>query len=322
MKTHHRLASTIIAIALFGASASAQAPQQMQQAEAAPVSTAPAMWRVADEDSEFFLFGTFHFLKPDTVWRSPALEDAWRSAETVYFEVEADAPANQSIAVNAVMTKGFNPAGQMLTDMLDAADAQKLREVVSKMGLPLAGVDPMRPWNAFLTLSVQFITSKGFEPGAGADSVLLAEARTLGKELVFFETMEQQLAFFTELDPETEKDLLVVTLRDWDEQEAAFDKLFDAWLTGDTDFMSEQMNDVMREQAPKVHQRIMVERNIVWAETLDKTLSSGSGTAFIAVGAGHLVGDEISVPALLAKKGYDVSRYGMTSGANDNAAQP
>lgn len=184
MKRIFPLASVAAFIAmLFSANTAAQTPQQSIQTETKV--GAPAMWRVADEDSEFFLFGTFHFLKPETVWRNPAMEEAWARAEAAYFEVEADAPQNQSIAVNTVMTKGFNPPGQLLTNMLETQDAQKLREVVASLGLPLAGVDPMRPWNAFLTISVQFITSKGFDPGAGADSVLLAEARALGKELVF-----------------------------------------------------------------------------------------------------------------------------------------
>lgn len=311
-----KLFPALVGALAFSGALAQPAPQPREAAPAADAGPSPAMWRVADEDSEFFLFGTFHFLMPDTAWRSPAMEAAFAKADAVYFEVEADAPETQSIAVNAVMLKGFNPNGALLTDMLADADAQKLRDVTRSLGLPLEAVNPMRPWNAFLTLSVQFITSKGFQPGAGADAVLMAEARTLGKELVFFETMQEQLALFTELDPETEEKLLTVTLRDWDEQEASFDALFNAWRTGDVAFIDAEMNEAMREEAPVAHQRIMVERNIAWAEALDKALSDGAGTAFIAVGAGHLVGEEYSVPSLLAKQGYEVSRYGAA--ANDN----
>ncbi len=308
--------AALLAASPAQAQASAPAPAPTWQAEIASGAPAPAIWRAADEDSEVFLFGTFHFLKPGAAWRSPAMEDAFAKSDLVYFEVEADNPDAQSIAVNAVMLKGFNPDGALLTDMLDAADAQKLRAVTQGLGLPLAAVNPMRPWNAFLTLSVQFITSKGFEPGAGADAALLAEARTLGKDLAFFETMEEQLALFTELDPETEEKLLAVTLRDWDDQEESFDALFTAWRTGDVDVIDEEMNEAMRRDAPEVHQRIMVDRNIAWAQTLDAVLRNGAGTTFVAVGAGHLAGDDYSVPALLAEKGYEVSRY--RAPANDN----
>lgn len=316
------MAAAAASIAVAGA----QAPLPPDAiADTVQPAAAPAMWRVSDADSEFTLFGTFHFLKPDAVWRTEALERAWSEADIVYFEVEADAPDAQSQALNIVMTQGFNTQGETLTATLEPDDAQKLREVVSELNLPLAGIDPMRPWNAFLTLSVQFIVNQGFEPGAGVDSVLLAEARALGKELVFFETLQQQLALFTELDPETEENMLVVTLREWDDQQAAFDDLFNAWRSGDVDAIDSQMNKAMREQAPTVHQNIIVDRNIAWAATLDEALKSGAGKAFIAVGAGHLVGAETSVPALLAQKGYAVERIqpsAKENAANDNAPTP
>ena len=271
----------------------------------------PAMWRIADEDSEFILLGTFHILPPGLNWRSDAFEAALAQAETVYFEVDADAPGAQSKTISVVMTQGFNTSGKPLTSMLEEADAQRLRKIAASVGLPIAAIDPMRPWNAFLTLTVQFIVKQGFEPGAGVDSVLLAEARTLGKNVLFFETIEEQLALFTELDSKTEKNLLLITLRDWDNQAAAFEDLFKAWAAGDADFIDNQMNQAMREETPAVYERLIVARNKAWAETLDAALKGGGGKALVAVGAGHLVGGKNSVPGLLAAKGYEVSRYGV-----------
>ncbi|WDI30008.1 TraB/GumN family protein [Hyphococcus flavus] len=270
----------------------------------------PAMWRVADADSEYILLGTFHILPATLDWRTDALNAALEQAETVYFEVEADAPDTESVALNVVMTKGFYQAGETLSGLLGDADTQELQEITTELGLPFSAVNSMRPWNAFLTLSVQFIINQGFDPGSGVDSVLLKEARENGKEMRFFETLEEQLSFFTGLDPEVEKNLLRVTIREWDDQQAAFDELFAAWTNGDVDFVDEQMNDAMREQAPEVYERLIVERNKVWAEELDAALKNEAGTGLVAVGAGHLVGGEFSVPALLAAKGYEVTPYG------------
>jgi len=306
------------ALAFYGiASAQGTAP------EAEPVEqfATPPMWRVADADSEFFLLGTFHILPPGLNWRTDSLERALASAETVYFEVDSDAPETQSKAISVMMLEGFNPNGALLTDMLDEADAQKLRNITFSLGLPIAGINPMRPWNAFLNLSVQFVVQQGFTPGAGLDSVLLGETRTLGKELVFFESIEEQLALFTELPPETEMSLLVLTLRDWENQTAAFAPLYDAWRTGNVDVIDVMMNDAMRDQAPEVYARLIVDRNKAWVETLATALDEGSGAALVAVGAGHLTSGDDSVPALLAAKGYAVSRYGdwADAAANDNA---
>lgn len=316
-------AAAATSLALFvNAIASAQAPD----GEPTNNKASPPMWRVADADSEFILLGTFHVLPPALEWRTPALNDAIKNAESVYFEVEADAADAQTKTVNILMTQGFNPPGTTLSSMLGEADRQKLTTISRDLGLPFAAIDPMRPWQAFLTLSVQFIVQQGFQPGAGADSVLLAEARTLGKDLRFFETLEQQLGFFTTLDSQTEKDLLILTLQDWENQQAMFDDLFTAWREGDAAFIDKQMNDSMRLETPAVYDRLIVKRNQAWAEDIADAMNNGAGTALVAVGAGHLVGDEHSVPALLRAKGFEVSRYGLddaattTNAANDNAA--
>lgn len=291
--------------ALFSASAFSQSAPLSVVAETA----APAMWRVADADSEYILIGTFHILPPALNWRSEKLNEAVATADTIYFEVDADAPDAAAKTLNVVMTQGFNPPGKSLSSMLEPADAEKLKAIVKSLRLPFAAVDTMRPWNAFLTMSVQFIINKGFDPGAGVDSVLLKESKIAKKDIRFFESLEEQLAFFTGLAPEVEKELLIVTLRDWDNQEAAFDELFSAWTQGDTAFLDAQMNDMMREQAREVYELLIINRNKAWAEELDAALSKESGKGVVAVGAAHLVGDEFSVPALLAAKGYQVSRY-------------
>ncbi|MEO1136147.1 MAG: TraB/GumN family protein [Pseudomonadota bacterium] len=308
--------------ASFTAPIAATAQPSAAMQDAAPgfsVETAtPAMWRVQDADSDYVLLGTFHILPPALDWRTAALQAAFEEAETVYFEVDADAPDAAPKTLNVVMTQGFNAPEVTLSSMLEAGDAKKLREISTSLQLPFAAIDTMRPWNAFLTLSVQFIISKGFEPGAGVDSVLLKEAKLSGQEVRFFETIEEQLALFTGLDPETEKKLLTITVRDWDEQEQSFETLFKAWARGDVDYIDVQMNDDMREQAPEVYDRLIVERNLLWAEELDAALKNEAGKGFVAVGAAHLAGGEFSVPALLAAKGYDVTRYGVESGLGDD----
>ncbi len=310
-------AAAAASLALF---ANTIATAQTADVDAAENKASPPMWRVADADSEFILLGTFHVLPPALEWRTPALNAAMQNAQRVYFEVEADTPDAQTKTVSVLMTEGFNPPGVTLSSMLEEADRQKLATITRDLGLPFAAIDPMRPWQAFLTLSVQFIVQQGFQPGAGVDSVLLAEARTLGKELQFFETLEEQLGFFTSLDSQTEKDLLILTLQDWENQQEMFDDLFMAWRNGDAAFIDQQMNDSMRLETPAVYDLLIVKRNQAWANEIANAMKSGAGTALVAVGAGHLVGDEHSVPALLQAQGFEVSRYGLDDGASENAA--
>ena len=281
----------------------------------------PAMWLVRDDDSEFYLLGTFHILPPALEWKTPSLNAAFDAAQTVYFEVDASGPETQSKTVSVMMVDGFLPTGETLTSVLDPEDAESLKTITQGLGLPLASVDVMRPWQAFLTLSVQFIISQGFDPSSGVDSVLTQDAKADGKELQFFETIEQQLGFFTGLSSKTETDLLAITLRDWDQQIESFDDLFNAWIRGDGDYIDQQMNAALRDEAPNVFDVLLTQRNIAWADRIAADMENGEGVALVAVGAAHLVGDQ-SVQKLLEEKGFEVSPYGEASSQSSEDISP
>lgn len=284
-------------------------PDDLRPVAAPPPGVArPAMWRVADADSEIFLLGTFHILPPNLKWRSNALLRASDQAETIWFEAEVDTPAAREKAMEILRARGLNPPGVTLSGLLSENDAAQLHAIAARLGLRMEQLDRMRPWQAFLALSVQFIASQGFEPGSGVETVLLQEGRARGRQLKFFETVEQQLGLFTSLDPETEKHLLSITLRDWDEQSAEFEALFEAWRAGDVATIDALMNGTMRSEAPDVYEKLIVARNQAWAAKIAREMR-GSGRTLVAVGAAHLVGAD-SVPAMLRAQGFEVTRYG------------
>ncbi|MEL7491894.1 MAG: TraB/GumN family protein [Pseudomonadota bacterium] len=289
----------------------AEAQETVAQTATAPDAgrADPAMWVVRDDDSEIWLLGTFHILPPGLDWRSDALARAIDAADKIYFEAEVDTPDAQQKTIQTLMTQGFLPKGASLSAMLGDDDATMLQQVSAEVGLPFEAVDTMRPWQAFLNLTVQYIVSQGFDPSSGVETVLLSEARVRGRDLGFFETVSEQLALFTSLDPEVELELLRLTLRDWDKQDEQFAELFRAWREGDVDAIDRLMNDTMRVDAPEVYDALLIQRNAAWGESIER-LMAGRGRILVAVGAGHLVGDK-SVPAILAEKGFDVSRYGL-----------
>lgn len=268
----------------------------------------PPMWRVSDADTDIFLVGTFHILPPDLRWRSADLGRALDQSDEVWFEAEVDTPAAQEETRRILLGEGFLPAGQKLTASLSTETATKLVEVAESLSIPIAAIDRMRPWQAFLALSVQYIVSRGFDPGSGLEPGLLKEARARGRQLVFLETVSQQLGFFTGLKPAVESGLLELTLREWDGQSEDFEKLFDAWRRGDVAAIDALMNAEMREQTPEVYDVLLRSRNLAWADRLEAALAE-PGKKLVAVGAAHLAGPD-SLPAVLAARGLAVSRYG------------
>ncbi len=307
-------ASFILIVSALADGPRAATPEQEIATEAPPALEAegratPPMWRLADEDSEIWLLGTFHILPPDLDWRSDPLAAAIDAADTLYFEAEVDTPEAQQKTLSTLMRSGFLPAGEKLSRLLSPAEAEKLEAVSAEVGLPFEAVNTMRPWQAFLNLTVQYIISRGFDPASGVETVLLKEARLRGRNLGFFETVEEQLALFTGLDRETELSLLRFTLEEWEAQDEQFNALFAAWRDGDAAAIDEMMNASMRDLAPSVYDALLVDRNKSWAEDI-ADIMAGRGRVLVAVGAGHLVGEK-SVPAMLRAKGFDVERYGV-----------
>jgi uncharacterized protein YbaP (TraB family) len=64
--------------------------------------------------------------------------------------------------------------------------------------------------------------------------------------------------------------------------------------------------DGVRRQSPETYKRLFSDRNAAWAEWIGKRLQQ-PGTVFVAVGTGHLVGDD-SVQAQLASAGIRSAR--------------
>jgi uncharacterized protein YbaP (TraB family) len=270
---------------------------------AAPARAEPALWVATDADSTVYLFGTVHVLKPETMWRSPKIDAAYKSASELWLETtEGEDPSS----VQALVTRlGVTP-GTTLSSRLGPADKARLTSAAESAGVPAAALEPMRPWLAALTLTVAPVIKAGYDPASGVDKVLEAQAKADGKPIRTFETMEQQFRFFADLPPAQELAFLRATLDEADEGVSVVDKLAADWAAGDVGGLEQDLIVDLRREYPEVYELLLRQRNLAWAQRI-KTLMAGSGTHFIAVGAGHLVGPD-SVQAQLRAAGIAANR--------------
>lgn len=296
-------ALVLLFAALSPATASAQ-PDGAPKAEIA----APPIWRVSDSDSSVTIVGTFHVLPPGLDWRARPIAAAADRAEVVWFEAETDTQAARATAARIMQAGGELPPPSQLSDLLSPEDAARLAAAAADLGLPMADIERLRPWRAFLVLSAQAIIAQGYDPAAGVGATLLAEARQRGRALRFLETVEEQLKLFTGLSAEEEKALLTLTLRDWDNREEDLEATIAAWKSGDDAALDETMNGLLRREAPEAYERLVTARNRAWADKIAQALEE-PGAALIAVGASHLVGPD-SLPAMLQAAGFAAERIG------------
>ncbi len=269
----------------------------------APQNNGPALWRLADADSEIYLLGTVHVLPATLQWKSARMVEAFQRADVVWFETPTDEAAARKIAAIVART-GLNPPGLTLSSQLAPQDRARLLRVAASVGVAPQTLEPLRPWLAGLQLSLALLNKKGHTPDAGVEHALAVDAAALGKPIAYFETAEEQMAIFATLSPQAERDFLTTTLRQIEEDADDTETLNRLWASGDTVELDRLIAQLTDEAGPEVAEALIYARNARFAARID-TLMNGKGRIFVAVGAAHMTGER-GLPAQLRARGYAV----------------
>lgn len=252
----------------------------------------PALWKIADEDTTIYLFGTVHLLQNNTNWLTPKIASALASSDQLVTEVDLD--ASKASAPDFV-SRGLLPEGQSLRAMMTRADRAAFEKAMQTMGLPVNAFDRFKPWYAGMMLNLLPLMKQGYSGNNGVEAVLAAKKdpktatgalETVGYQLDLFDSMPkaQQLSYLRSV---------VDALPDI---KTTIAKMVDEWLAGDADGLANLINDPKTD--PALLERLLYARNAHWADWIAERMKQ-PGTVFIAVGAGHLAGkgsvqDELS----------------------------
>lgn len=272
---------------------------------AGPARAEPALWSVSDADSTIYLFGTAHAARKGSEWKTPKIDAAMRASRDLWLEIGDDLGSSQSAMAGIVRQHGIDPA-RPLSAKLSPALLARLTAAAKPYGMTIAQLEPMRPWLAAVTLGTLPFLKAGLDPSAGADRTLRAIAVTDKDRIHGLETAEQQIRFLADFSEAEQIAFLESSIDDLEEGPQQLTQLAQAWEQGDLPALSRMVVDEMREKEPKLYARLIVERNRAWAQQI-RTLLAGKGTAFVAVGVGHLVGPD-SVQVQLAKLGIRARR--------------
>lgn len=304
MKLASLLALTAAPLALFAAApALADNHATTETAAAVPATggNGPALWKVADEDTTIYLFGTVHVLPQGIEWYDATIANALEGSDMIVTEIKMD-PASETKLQQLSMSMGMLPSGTTLRSLLTPEQTTAYEAALSKIGAPPAAFDQLKPWLAGLTLSLIPLMQQGYDPNSGVEKVLLAKAGTKGQGAL--ETAEFQLGIFDGMPTEGQVAFLMEAAKGMDEVKPTLDRMVAEWAKGDADALAAIMNEGMSD--PAVAEALLYSRNANWAEWIDTRLDK-PGSVFIAVGAGHLAGTQ-SVQEYLAQKGITVTR--------------
>ena len=304
MKLANLLALTATPLALFAAApALADNHASTETAAAVPATggNGPALWKVADEDTTIYLFGTVHVLPQGIEWYDATIANALEGSDMIVTEIKMD-PASETKLQQLSISMGMLPSGTTLRSLLTPEQTTAYEAALAKIGAPPAAFDQLKPWLAGLTLSLIPLMQQGYDPNSGVEKVLLAKAGTKCQGAL--ETAEFQLGIFDGMPTEGQVAFLMEAATGMDEVKPTLDRMVAEWAKGDADALAAIMNEGMSD--PAVAEALLYSRNANWAEWIDTRLDK-PGSVFIAVGAGHLAGAK-SVQDYLAQKGITVTR--------------
>lgn len=255
----------------------------------------PFLYRVEGQGAKKgsgWLLGTIHMgADPDEALH-PIVWQQFDAAKTVIIEADIGSIGPMD-AARLVML----PEGQSLKKMLTEAQWNKLDDMTG-MFVPESSLDRMKP-----AFALAMVVKELLPQTASMDGTLQERAKTAGKALEYLETVDEQVKM---MDQAIDAEVLAFSLDHAADMKARLGEMTAAYLAGDEPELMKSAFDPEEMKAhPEMFEKLFYERNEKWIAKIEPWLARDG--AFIAVGAGHLVGDG-SVVDLLTKAGWKVTR--------------
>ena len=268
----------------------------------ATVRANPALWMVTSRSATVYLYGTVHVLPKSVTWMDDKVQQALAASSELWTEAEI---GDLQETVDAIRHYGIASPGETEA-LLPEEYRQRYTKQIAQTGVPPVIFAHARPWLAEILLTTGAIRKAGATQ-PGVEMTLLAYAHDHKLTTPTFETAGQQFAMLSDLPQAAQLSSLEDTIDEFDQAGPVFGKLVDAWQAGDEATLDKLINQTMRAKNEAVWTELIQRRNERFAERIGDRLQ-GTGTAFVAVGAGHLCGRDDGVPALLKTRGFTVTR--------------
>lgn len=256
------------------------------------------LWEVSGNGlkKNSYLFGTFHLLCKSDINFSSQLKTATGNADKIYMELDMDDP---SVLMGGLLMMNMKE-GKKLKDFYTEAEYNKLSGYFKdSLHVPVSFLQSTKPYFLVGMLYPKMIPCKTV---SGVEEELMKLAKLQQKEIKGLETMGFQAAVFDSIPYSEQAKELLKSI----DSMTVYKKYFDTMVNV---YKSQQLEKIEKlfsqsEFGMEEHKDILLDdRNKNWVGQLKTIMQKES--VFVAVGAGHLVGNK-GLIALLKKEGYTV----------------
>ncbi len=257
------------------------------------------LWKVSKDGKESYIFGTVH-LPSKQFEKIPAeVSDAIKSTDICLNEIEPDEKNQLEIAKGMRLSDEKN-----LNDIIGTDRFSKLAKIVTNYTPPISQnyLNRVKIWAALLFISYP---KKGYD--LSMDILLYQHAVMLGKRTEGLETATQQLSALESFTTEEQIQILDDAIAEAENGYPTVSKIIKAYVSQNLDEMvslfSDKEKDLPEQLKEKYLNKMLIERNLIFKDSILKYTNEGS--VFAAVGAGHIIGDG-NLLQLLENEGFVV----------------
>lgn len=254
------------------------------------------LWEVSGKGlkAPSYVFGTFHLLCKSDMPLSEQLQLAVKSSDLMYMELDLDDPATM---LGGLMLMGMRD-DTTLKKLYTEDEYKKVADFFKdSLHIPIGMFNGTKPFFLSAMLYPKMLPCKTM---SGVEEELMKMAKANKKEIKGLETMAMQAAVFDSIPYTVQAKELLKSIDSLGKYKLYFDTLVRVYKNQQLSKIEEQFTK--SEFGMEENQDILLDnRNINWVKQLKDIMPKQP--VFIAVGAGHLVGNN-GLIALLKKEGY------------------
>ena len=288
-------------------------------------------WKITGDDlpNTVYLLGTMHIADSSVYPFSKEMIAAFEAS--VYLGVEANIYTMSAEDMAYMAELQMITDGSTIKDLISEETYATYVEVAESFGLTPDLYDYMKPWAAWLGIQQAMASDESADDATsamlGIDMYFLMRAFYGGKSVIELESIRYQADMFESFSPELQEMLLLSVLPssgDEDSEEtytqeelAQALREFNAYMlqavkSGDVDTLTALLlasRDYSNALTSELNTKIWDDRDAGMAEMIEQYLAADDaiGDFFVAVGAGHTIG-ETGIVNVLMNKGYTVER--------------
>lgn len=269
-------------------------------------SNSTLLYKVTGNDlkNPSYIWGTYHLLSKKFIDKEkPKVNIALKKCKGIIVEVIIDERESLKLLPYIVA-----PKDSTLEKIFTESEYEFISRIFKQeTKLNLSSFNKLKPFNITATIlkqnNIKSINDSKKYGISAMDLDFIEYAKTNNLSIIALETVEEQANLLFKSSIESQKKALLTTINEINKVKYLQDSLYFAYKNEDVKLLESLLNNYEYEANEMDMEALLKNRNLNWVKKLPNLFNEKS--QFIAVGAGHLLG-EFGILNLLKKLGYQI----------------